>query len=50
MTSAKFLDFLTLPPPLACKFKEPPFLRLLTMPAFEGTPSPGPWMSYMKAP
>ena len=37
MTSAKFSDSLT--PPVR-KFTQPPLLRLLTMSAFEGTPSP----------
>ena len=37
MTSAKISDFLT--PPVR-KFMQPPLLRLLTMSAFVGTPSP----------
>ena len=39
MTSAKISDFFT-PSPLVRKFTQPPLLRLLTMSAFEGTPSP----------
>ena len=38
-TSAKISDFLT-PSPLVCKFTQPSLLRLLTVSAFEGTPSP----------
>ena len=37
MMSAKFSDFST---PLVRKFTQPPLLRLLTMSAFEGSPSP----------
>ena len=40
MTSAKISDFLTPPSPLVRKFTQPPLLKLLTMSAFEGTPSP----------
>ena len=39
-TSAKNLVLFTPPPPPFCKFTQPPFLRLLTMSAFEGTPPP----------
>ena len=41
MTSAKISDFL--PPTPVRKFTQPPLLRLLTMSAFEGTPSPPPF-------
>ena len=39
-TSSQISDFLTPSPPLVRKFKQPPLLRLLTMSAFEGTPTP----------
>ena len=39
MMPATISDFLT-PSPLVRKFMQPPLLRLLTMSAFEGTPSP----------
>ena len=34
----KFRIFSPPPPPLVCKFTQPPLLRLLTMSAFEGPP------------
>ena len=41
MTSAKISDYLILSPsPLVRKFTQAPLLRLPTMSAFEGTPSP----------